>query len=62
MGLDTQGAGSAGDLLRRDTGKHEGVSDHGQALEGRLRAIPRQRFGRVLQLDQVLEDAGKELR
>ena len=32
VGLDAEGAGSAGDLLRRDAGEHEGVPDHGQAV------------------------------
>ena len=32
-------AGAAGDLLRRDAGQQEGVPDHGQALEGLVRAV-----------------------
>ena len=41
--LDAEGAGPAGDLLRRDAGQLEGVRDHGQALEGLVRAVPRER-------------------
>src|SRR5439155_3688984 len=62
MGLDADGAGAAGDLLRRDAGEHEGLRDHGQALQGLVRAVPRERAGGVLQLDQVLEDTCCRLR
>ena len=31
VGLDPEGAGAAGDLLRRDAGEHEGVRRHGPA-------------------------------
>ena len=31
VGLDAEGAGAAGDLLRRDAGQHEGVPDHGHS-------------------------------
>ena len=57
-----EGAGAAGDLLRRDAREHEGVRRHGQALEGLRRAVPLRRLRGVLQLDQVLEDAGGRLR
>ena len=59
VGLDAEGAGAAGDLLRRDAGQHEGLRGHGPAQQGLVRAVPRQRAGVVLQLDQVLEDAGR---
>ena len=36
----------------------QGLPDHGRDPEGLLRAVPRQRAGVVLRLDQVLEDAG----
>ena len=62
VGLDAEGAGAAGDLLRRDAGEREGVSDHGQALPGLRRAVPLRRVAEVLQLDQVLEDAGGRVR
>src|SRR5205807_2764675 len=60
--LDAEGAGRAGDLVRRDAGEYEGVHVDEQALEGLVRAVPRQRAREVLQLDQVLEDAGRRLR
>ena len=55
--LDAEGAGAAGDLVRRDAGQHEGLPVHGQTPEGLVRAVPRERAGVVLRLDQVLEDA-----
>ena len=33
VGLDAEGAGAAGDLLRRDAGQPEGLPDHGQAVK-----------------------------
>src|SRR5204863_7602523 len=48
-------------LLRRDAREHEGVRRHEQAVQGLMRAIPRQRPGRLLQIDQVLEDADEGL-
>ena len=41
VGLDAEGAGPAGDLLRRDAGEHEGVQDHGPAVQGLVRPVPR---------------------
>ena len=58
--LDAEGAGPAGDLLRRDAGEHEGLPDHGQDPEGLVRAVPRQRAGVVLRQHQVLEDADRD--
>jgi spermidine/putrescine-binding protein len=60
--VDAEGAGAAGDLLRRDAGEPEGVPDHGQAVGGLGLAVPLRRFGCVLPLDPVLEDAGGGLR
>ena len=59
VGLDAEGAGAAGDLLRRDAGEHEGLRGDGQAAEGLVCAVPRRCAGVVLRLDQVLEDAGR---
>ena len=48
-------------LLRRDAGQHPGLRDHGQAAEGRVRRVPRQRARVVLLDHQVLEDAAADL-
>src|SRR5262249_35605528 len=60
--LHAEGAGPAGDLLRRDAGQLEGVRHHEQAVEGLVRAVPRQRSAAVLQADPLLEDAHCRLR
>ena len=60
--LDAEGAGPAGDLLRGDPGQLEVLRDHGHALEGLVRAVPRQRSAQVLQADPLLEDADRRLR
>src|SRR5207248_8835499 len=62
LDLDAEGAGGTGDLLRRDAGQHEGVRVDEQALEGLLRAVPRERAARVLQADLLLEDADRGVR
>src|SRR6185437_246450 len=59
---DTQGAGAAGRLLRRDASEQARVPDHGPASERRVRGLPRQRLGVVLQHDQVLEDTASPVR
>ena len=56
LGLQAAGPGAAGDLLRRDAGQHQGLRLHGRNPEGLLRGLPRERAGRLLRLDQVLED------
>ena len=60
--LDAEGAGPAGDLLRGDPGQLEVLRDHEHALEGIVRAVPRQRSAQVLQADPLLEDADRRLR
>ncbi len=60
--LDAEGASDAGALVRRDASEPEGLSVHEQDPEGRLRAVPRQRAGVLLQQHQVLENAHRRLR
>ncbi len=43
-----EGAGRAGDLVRRDARQHQGVPVHGRDQEGLVHALPRQRAERVL--------------
>ena len=62
VGVDPEGAGRTGALVRRDAREQEGVPVHEQAREGQLHQVAPERAGGVLQLDQVLEDARRELR
>ena len=62
VGLDAEGPGPAGDLLRRDAREHEGLPGHGPAERGLVQAVPRRRSALVLRQHQVLEDAVGRLR
>ena len=61
LDLDAEGAGAAGDLLRRDAGEQARVRVDGQALQGLVRQVPRGRAARLLQEDLLLEDADLHL-
>ena len=56
-----EGAGPAGDVLRRDAREQEGLRADEQAREGLLQAVLRRLARVVLPVDQVLEDAGRRL-
>src|SRR5262249_59794201 len=56
------GEGAGSDLSRRDARQQEGVRVDGQALQGLVRAVPRERDRLVLQEDLLLEDADRRLR
>ncbi len=58
----SEGAGGAGDQLRRDPGQHQGLRGDGVAEPWLMRGLPRQRPGDLLQQHQVLEDAHQHMR
>ena len=58
---DGEDPGAGRGVLRRDAGEHAGLRDHGHDREGVVRELPRQRAGGVLQDDQVLEDAARDV-
>src|SRR4051794_18929379 len=62
LDLDAEGAGAAGDRLRRDAGEQARVQGDGQDLQGVVPPVPRGRAARLLQADPFLEDADRRLR
>ena len=57
-----EGPGRAGRELWRNARQHVGLRLHEPDREGLLRAVSRQRPGRVLQLHRVVEDTGSDVR